>query len=141
MDAEKKQKKEELKLARRRLHDIYVRHDVAGFRAFIKDHANEKKKLQHFIDKPDEVLSDLMYEEKSKLMYLGDLWQEARNHKRMKAIWPGQDNQEILPLCANCKWFRDKPSEKEEPCMHLGSVPTDICCRAFTLSKMPDNQA
>jgi len=137
-----------LKRERKRLHAIYVNHDIDGFRAFIKDLSNERPVLKQFIDAPDEQLSDLMYEEKSKLMYLGPLWQEARNHKRLKRIWkpiqfkdyPLAVKQAMsasgeLPRCAGCSYFRHGPcledGKEEDSCILLGTAPGDVCCPAY----------
>lgn len=132
-----------LKKERKRLHNIYVNHDIDGFRAFIKDLSKEKPVLLPFVDAPDERLSDLMYEEKSKLMYLGDVWQEARNHKRLKKIWGGvpfnrypniiKENMSPsgeLPRCIGCVHFRSKVGEAEA-CMLVGATPGDVCCPAY----------
>lgn len=123
--------KEELKAERRRLHKIYVDHDVEAFREFIKDRSSIKPELEPYISESTEVLSELMFNMKSQLIYLGEDWQAARNHLRFKQFWEDSDSIETIPLCASCKYFREAPNDKEDPCMHLGATPADIACKAF----------
>lgn len=124
--------KEEMKEQRRRLHKIYLDHDVTEFRKFLEDRSKFKPELIPYITETDEVVSELMYNMKSQLMYLGEDWQDARNHLRYKQFWEESCRPiEEIPICATCKYFRDGPSNKEDPCMHLGATPSDISCHAF----------
>lgn len=126
--------KEEMKEQRRRLHKIYMDHDVTEFRKFLEDRSKLKPELTPYITETDEVVSELMYNMKSQLMYLGPDWQEARNHLRYKQFWEfssAYQSIEHIPLCVACKHFREAPNKDEEPCMHLGATPSDISCRAF----------
>ena len=124
--------KEEMKAARRKLHKIYLDRDLPGFREFIKERSNLKPELVPYISASDDVLEELMINMKSQLIYLGPDWQEARNHLRYKQFWEGESRPiEEIPLCANCKYFREGPTDKEDPCMHLGATPSDISCKAF----------
>lgn len=124
--------KEKMKLERRRLHQIYLDHDIPKFREFIKDRAHDRPELIPFTGESDQVLSDLMYNMKSQLMYLGPLWQEARNVMRFKQFWSGRRCPiEDIPLCVSCKYFREAPSPEESPCMHMGATPADISCPVY----------
>lgn len=124
--------KEEMKAQRRRLHQIYLKHDIQGFREFIKDRAVQKPELLPFVTESDEVLNDLMFNMKSQLIYLGEDWQVARNHMRYKQFWEdsGLGTDEI-PLCHTCKWYQSAPNEKEVPCVQLGAVAADLSCKAY----------
>ena len=139
--------KDELKSQRRRLQQIYVSHDVEGFREFLSERVAAFPAVAKFVRADAETLSDLMYEEKSKLMYLGEVWQDARNHKRMKQVWKDSEmTDEVaeafvrdgeLPKCMTCKFYYEPPSENEEdfPCMQVGAAPQDICCKAYKPQK------
>lgn len=127
--------REEKKAERRRLHKIYLEHDVPGFREFIKDRAESFPTLIPFVGETEKVLSDLMYNMKSQLMYLGPQWQEARNVMRFQQFWE-KDGKALLPLedvplCNNCQHFRTSPHKKEPPCMQMGATPADLACNAF----------
>ena len=129
-------KKEKRKADRKRLHEIYLSHDVAAFRAFLKDQAEEHPQLRFMADATGDVLSYLMHTAKSQLIYLGDLWQESRNFCRYRSMW--QDSGRAIkdiPLCVTCVHFRDPPAEGDSPCMLLGSTPLDIACRAYKASQ------
>jgi hypothetical protein len=124
--------KEELKIERRRLHEIYLTHDTKAFREFITDRSKIKPELAPYITATEEVLSELMFNMKSQLMYLGPDWQEARNHLRYKQFWEDGDRaQDEIPECVTCKWFQEAPNKTESSCMQMGATPHDIACKAF----------
>jgi hypothetical protein len=126
-------KNEKRKEDRRRLHEIYVNHDVAAFREFLRDHIPSSPQYARFVDATGDVLSYLMHTAKSQLMYLGDLWQQSRNFVRWKEMWEKSATPlDQVPLCVTCKHFREAPREGESPCMHLGGTPADIACRAYS---------
>lgn len=117
--------KEELKTHRHRLLNIYLEHDIAGFREFLRDRG-----IADYATKTDDEVSALMYEMKSQLMYLGPAWQEARNVLRCKQF-AYETNIDTLPICATCEYFRTPPVGEEHACMHLGSTPADISCPGY----------
>lgn len=120
--------KDQRSARRRQLHQIYLDHDVAAFREFLRETG-----VTFDPSAPDEELSDLMHNMKSQLIYLGDVWQESRNHMRYQTMWQkaGRPRDQI-PLCVTCKYFRDAPavSGEESPCMLLGATPADLACPA-----------
>jgi len=130
---------------RMELNNIYINHDVQGFRKFLFKHGATHQNLADLIPETDEVLSELLYQAKSNLPYLGQAWQAARNHIRMQKFWRStplveypapvlifmQKNSEGFPLCNSCKWFRDPPPEAQDPCMFIGATPGDICCKGW----------
>lgn len=136
--------KQLLKANRRKLHQIYVTHDVTAFREFVREMSQFKPTLVGWDEKPDDVLSELMYEEKAKLVYLGPVWIEARNHKRMKKFWDGLTLEEYpvdisriavanegkLPHCMTCHYFRSPP-KKGQACVNIGAIPEDVCCPGY----------
>ena len=79
--------KETLREERRRLHQIYLKHDIEGFREFIKDRAERFPELIPFIDETPKILNSLMYNMKSQLMYLPD-WQDSRTLCATSATGP-----------------------------------------------------
>lgn len=133
-------KKEQLRADQKRLNKIYIEHNIPEFRLFVRDMAERKERspLRKFVDSDDETLSYMMYTMKSKLMYLGEHWHEARNVLRAKQFWcKNMKISEILPLlekinpCVSCQYFRTAPEGEEHPCMHLGSIPQDISCPEY----------
>jgi hypothetical protein len=129
--------KEQLRAGRQRLNKIYVEHDIAGFREFIKDLSMEKPELVPYIEETDEVLSRLMFTMKSGLMYLGPQWQEARNQLRYAQFWDDSGKSiEEIPKCMECKFFQAGP-KGEDPCIQLGAVANDIACKSFDIACKP----
>jgi hypothetical protein len=130
MSTQEKMDKETLREERRRLHQIYLDHDVEAFRGFIKDRAERFPELIPFIDESTKILNSLMYNMKSQLMYLPD-WQDSRNFVRYERDWANSGKAvEDIPKCLTCKFFREGPSG-ELPCIQLGGIPSDIACLAY----------
>lgn len=111
------------------LRDILIKHDVDGFREFMELH-NSNLYRNVIEDMTDDRLSFFMHEYKSVNMSYGPEWQQSRNAVRIKTIYDGNPPED-LKLCRECRWFRDKPSVEEMSCMHLGSTPDDVICKAF----------
>jgi len=130
---------------RMELNAIYIAHDVPAFRKFLFRNAAKHENFKTLINETDEVLSDLLYQAKSHLPYLGPTWQEARNHLRMKHIWTKtpiveypkavldylNEFSEGFPICNKCRWFREPHPERDNPCMYVGASPGDICCKGW----------
>lgn len=124
-----------IKARRLHLHQIYANHDVAGFRAFLSELVHEKPEVVAYAAKSNEELSTFLHMAKAQLLYLGDDWQASRNHLRNKQFYGEEHSYEGMPPCATCSHFRTAPTKGEEPCMHLGSTPEDICCPAYEAIK------
>jgi hypothetical protein len=121
-----------IKARRARLLQIYQDHDVAGFRAFLHDIVVlERPEVIIYVTKNNEELSTLLHMAKAQLLYLGDDWQASRNLLRNRQFYGDEHSCEGKPLCVTCEYFRTAPTEAEEPCMHLGSTPEDICCPGY----------
>jgi hypothetical protein len=134
--------KDAIKELRRRLMEIYRNHDVSGFREFIRERAPEDKRYAPYVDANDEKLSLLMYAMKSRLMYLGDTWQEARNVLRYNQFWKeGELMEQVvlnlpnMPICSKCVYFQQPIPPAVKPCMHMGAIQNDICCPAYKAIK------
>jgi hypothetical protein len=130
--------KEELKVQKRRLMEIYREHSIPEFRTFIKEQAPNDKRYVPLVEADDEKLSLLMYVMKSRLLYLGDAFQEARNVLRARQFWHKTDKLskirsviQSMPNCQGCKYFMEPIPPAMKPCMHLGAMPTDICCPTY----------
>lgn len=121
---------DEIKERRKTLQKIYEDHDIEGFRLFLQVISKEQPGVSAYLDLPAEQLSEIMYSEKARYVYLGDSWQQARNHIRTKQFWGAYTSPATLPLCVECSYFRTAP-EGEEPCLRLGAVPGDVACQAY----------
>ena len=147
--------KEDLKKNRQWLLKIYAEHDVDDFRRFIKAGKESRPNLAKFEDASNFVLSEILYEQKSKLPYLGALCEQARNHKRMKQIWRGVPRRQypaairaaikrdgVMPSCNFCRYLQNPHPTSGEACVNMGGVPSDVCCPGFTrLSKKAEKRA
>ena len=144
-----------LRKTRKELLRIYATHDVEAFRRFIRENKEGRPNLAKFEDASNFTLSEILYEEKSKSPHLGKLWEEARNHKRMKAIWKGVNKKDYplaiqkvfrkeghLPVCNDCCFLQNPHPQSGKACVDMNGVPSDVCCPGFKpLPKTPKNRA
>jgi hypothetical protein len=120
-----------------KLKDILEQHDIALFREFCIDEADldvsrwAKDKLSRF-----------MHVLKARQVHFGGIGQMSRNFLRQEALdrVPEKWSKDLLsldyiPLCNECKWFREGP-DGEMPCMHLGGTPLDSACAGWTKNQV-----
>lgn len=140
------------KLAEKRfnLKDILVAHDLQKFKEFLLDASSDEidcAKQSEILAFDEDTLSRFMHTLKSTQLYLGDSFQQSRNILRAQEAlknhkWFTADltdylaaNNDSLPLCINCSFFREGDSEDPVPCMHKGAIPDDVACAGWTEAK------
>ena len=104
--------------------------DAARFRRFIKSNLPELI-TAGWLEKTDDQLICLLHEMRSQYIGLGEDFFKSRNALRVKQFGYTEKEAAEKPLCQSCKWFRQVPEGESRSCMHLGSMPQDISCRAY----------
>lgn len=104
--------------------------DVSRFREFIKKNIIQMER-DGWVEKEDHELAHFIHEYRSQMISFGEDFWKSRNYLRAEQFGYAPDEADMKPLCAGCRWFREAPKEGELPCMHLGSIPQDICCKAY----------
>lgn len=140
----------ELTEKRFNLRDILVSHDIEKFREFIQNSTSDEmdsEKQADILSYDDEKLSQFMHALKSTQLYLSDSFQQSRNVLRaqealMNHKWFTPDliaylanNNDALPLCSGCVYYREGDSEDPVSCMHKGAMPADVACAGWVEAK------
>lgn len=137
------------KSLKQKFHKILVDHDIPAFREYLKEISKDGKNPHSSLfaaGATDEELSDLAYSMKSRLMYLGEDFQQARNIMRHKQFCEAtglayrEEDVAHIPTCSSCKFFQTAPTKSEQPCMQLGATPGDICCPGYTPAQSAQNR-
>ena len=120
-----------------KLKDILEKHDITAFHDFCLE--NTDLDMARW---PKEKLSRFMHSLKARQMHYGDLAQQSRNFLREESLnskptlWSGDLRDfmyvyDYIPLCNDCKWFREGPNG-EHACMLIGASPLDVACAGWT---------
>lgn len=104
--------------------------DTVGFKKFVKDHLPDLVSLG-WDEKDDLSVLRLLHEFRASMIALNDDFVVSRNFLRAEQFGYTPEEADQKPTCAQCRWFQESPSSNEEPCIRLGSIPTDVSCKAF----------
>jgi hypothetical protein len=105
--------------------------DTYRFKKFIEKNIPELVRAG-WLSKTPEQLVLIMHEMRSQYIGLGEDFIKSRNFLRAKQFNYNLEEAQTKPLCGTCRWFREPPEGEERACVHLGSIPQDICCRGYT---------
>lgn len=82
-------------------------------------------------NKTDAEVIQIMHMLRAQHIALGEDFYKSRNFLRVQQFGYTEKEASEKPFCADCKWLKESPEEGYEPCLHMGSVPQDIACRAY----------
>lgn len=116
---------------RKILYDIVRTLDPARFREFVSEHIPELVNAG-WLDKSNEQITLILHEVRAQYVGMADEFTQSRNFLRARQFKYCPIEIKNKPVCAECKYFRTPPDGEQLACMHLGSIPQDICCPGFT---------
>lgn len=115
---------------RKELYETIRDLDTHRFKKFIEKNIPELVNAG-WLRKTPEQLVLIMHEMRSQYIGMGDDFIKSRNFLRARQFGYCPVEATAKPICNTCKWFREVPEGEERACMHLGSIPQDICCKGY----------